>query len=400
MSSASSSGLSIKRIAAYQQYSVPLVIVSETAQQTALALQEALIRESLERGLHVVAVCMESLASADIAQRAKVSLVDKRLSPEEFTAACSQAANFSSQIDFLQLENEINKHIAEAASSSRGSSSDGGVLVVFDSLDRLLHSSTVSTLVLLRSIRRALKSDAKSRILARYPRDTFAKQVEGNREAENGPFMAGTLSDLADAAIDVYPLDSLGSWMPGWYSDGRPQPFVSLGQNDPRRGLIRLEHKRQSGKVGYEVASFEISESGLPLFAPVSAAPAPVPLQEEDTRATAPQQPSSKPSINSAKQHLSSQDQKPSDKDNAEKQQPDPTANLSFNLNLTEKQRRDRANVELPYLEAQLADLGVSSNYSNGGSTGGGGGGGGEIHYQMDEEDDWDEDDPDDDLEI
>ncbi|KAJ2799672.1 Elongator complex protein, partial [Coemansia furcata] len=61
----------------------------------------------------------------------------------------------------------------------------------------------------------------------------------------------------------------------------------------------------------------------------------------------------------------------------------DPAANLSFNLNLTDKQRRDKAGVALPYLEARVADVS-----------------GGEIVYQLDDEDDWDEDDPDDDLEI
>ena len=64
--------------------------------------------------------------------------------------------------------------------------------------------------------------------------------------------------------------------------------------------------------------------------------------------------------------------------------QPDPAANLTFDLRLTTKEKRDRANVVLPY-----AQVGVSSSK-----------GAGQIFYQPDEADDFDESDPDDDLDI
>ncbi|KAI8324063.1 hypothetical protein GQ54DRAFT_296360 [Martensiomyces pterosporus] len=406
---ASSNGLSIKRIATYQQYKVPLAILSETAQQTALPLQEALVRESLSRGLYVIVVCTESAVSADIAQSPHVKVIDKRVSLQQITTAGLPPANISSQINFAQLEGEVREHIVRVTTGSgAGGSGYDGILVVFDSLDRLLRESTVSTLVLLRGIRRSMGSVSKSRILARYPRDTFARHTEGGKEAESSPMLASTLCNLADAVIDVYPLESLDSWMPGWYSDGRPRPFVSLGHNDTRRALIRLEHRKQSGKVGLEVSAFEIQDSGMPLFTPISVAASSVAAQDDagDLSATQPPALALAPATSSAGAKASGKDLPSSGSSSTEKQAPDPTANLPFNLSLTEKQRRDKASVELPYLEAQLADLGLSASEGSGVSTAilnsstSSTSNGGEIYYQLDEEDDWDEDDPDDDLEI
>ncbi|KAK3104437.1 hypothetical protein FSP39_002012 [Pinctada imbricata] len=66
----------------------------------------------------------------------------------------------------------------------------------------------------------------------------------------------------------------------------------------------------------------------------------------------------------------------------------DPTANLTFNLSLTDKEKEARSNVVLPYTKQQEID-------SQGNSPGEG-----KIFYQPDEADDFDEEDPDDDLDI
>ena len=60
----------------------------------------------------------------------------------------------------------------------------------------------------------------------------------------------------------------------------------------------------------------------------------------------------------------------------------DPTANLTFNLRLSEEEKRARSRVILPYLEHQ------------------GGKSGPQIFYEADDGDDFDEEDPDDDLDI
>ncbi|KAF9168333.1 Elongator complex protein [Actinomortierella ambigua] len=63
-----------------------------------------------------------------------------------------------------------------------------------------------------------------------------------------------------------------------------------------------------------------------------------------------------------------------------ESQTVDPTANLSFNLNLTEEQRKAKSETVLPYLKTQESS--------------------GAIYYEPDAGDDFDDDDPDDDLTI
>lgn len=69
-----------------------------------------------------------------------------------------------------------------------------------------------------------------------------------------------------------------------------------------------------------------------------------------------------------------------------ETKQPDPAANLTFNLTLTDKEKDARSQVKLPY----TYDLNRQDDTV----------GEGKIFYQPDEADDFDEEDPDDDLDI
>ncbi|KAJ1734147.1 hypothetical protein LPJ61_001222 [Coemansia biformis] len=335
-------GLAIQRIAAHQHYAAPLVVLSDTPRQAALPLLEAMVRESLGRGLRIVAVCVERRPSADIARQRGVTLVDHRPAPERVA---------SGPADLAALERDI-RHAIRATDAAAAAGS--GVVVVFEDLQPLLDASRVATLALLRSIRCAVQAVPQSRVLARTA-----------DSAAGAALAANALRSIADAVIETYPLDALRTWMPGWYSDGRPASLVSVGDNDCRRCLVRLEHKKQSGKVGHELSMFEADEQLRPKFALVhtqTAAPAPGLL---DSSASGGAGAAAGPSVN-----------------------------LPFSLGLTEKQRQDKAGVELPYLQAQLAEAGISGLHTAGG------GGGGEIHYQLDAEDDWDEDDPDDDLEL
>ncbi|KAJ2799197.1 hypothetical protein H4R21_003637, partial [Coemansia helicoidea] len=216
----------------------------------------------------------------------------------------------------------------------------------------LLDASPAAALAFIRRIRSALLPLPRSRLLVRAADATAGRPLDGN-----------ALRSMADAVVDVYPLDALRTWLPGWYSDGRAAPLVAVGDNDCRRCLVRLEHRKQLGKIGHELALFETDKQLRPVF---SAVPIAEPAAQPATSAAGDSGPSLPPAEG-------------------------PPAGLPFNLGLTDKQRQDRANVELPYLQAQLADASISEPRPAAG---------GEIHYQPDAEDDWDEDDPDDDLEI
>lgn len=67
----------------------------------------------------------------------------------------------------------------------------------------------------------------------------------------------------------------------------------------------------------------------------------------------------------------------------------DPTANLSFNLSLTDEQRKTKESLVLPYMKAQNLEVSVDEEKK-----------GGLIYYDPDAADDFDDEDPDEDLDI
>ena len=75
--------------------------------------------------------------------------------------------------------------------------------------------------------------------------------------------------------------------------------------------------------------------------------------------------------------------------------EPDPTANLTFDLRLSSKEKEDRSKVILPYTSVRDGVGVVSGQSSSHAQTGSG-----QIYYQPDDVDDFDESDPDDDLDI
>ena len=75
--------------------------------------------------------------------------------------------------------------------------------------------------------------------------------------------------------------------------------------------------------------------------------------------------------------------------------EPDPTANLTFDLHLSSKEKEDRSRVVLPYT-AVRDGVGVASGLPASHTPTGSG----QIYYQPDDVDDFDESDPDDDLDI
>ncbi|KAJ2779360.1 Elongator complex protein [Coemansia javaensis] len=327
MAPAAAAGLAIGRIAARQQPAAPLVVVADTPHQTALPLLEAMVREGLACGLAAVVVCVERPLSADIVRRPGVRVVDGR--PAAWRAP--PAAR-----DLPALEQAIRSAVQAAP---------GAVVVAIDDLQPLLDASCAETLALLRNIRRAVRdAPPQSRILARTGHGGHPGAA-----GTQGPDAASALRAVADAAIDAHPLDALATWMPGWYSDGRPLPLVRPASNDSRRCLVRLELKKQSGRVAHELSHFEADDRLRPVFSAVA-------LPAEQAAPASPPAAAALP------------------------------ADVPFSLGLTEKQRQDRAGVELPYLEAQQTTAATAAV--------------GEIHYRLDAEDDWDEEDPDDDLEI
>ena len=135
-----------------------------------------------------------------------------------------------------------------------------------------------------------------------------------------------------------------------------PKPTFSymntMSNRVDRGGLARIEWRKKSGKVQYATEGFYLGSKGLIIV---------------------------------AASQLTGEEPEPEVDMDESIAQPDPTANLSFNLSLTDNQRRAKDNVELPFMKVQQEPTGTS---------------GGHIYYQPDAGDDFDDEDPDDDLDI
>ncbi|ORZ01593.1 Elongator complex protein 5 [Syncephalastrum racemosum] len=126
--------------------------------------------------------------------------------------------------------------------------------------------------------------------------------------------------------------------------------YLTLSSNG-RAAVCDIEWRRKSGKVQYATEGYAfIPGKGLTVHT----------IQDEDEQLQ-------------EDAMIVDKDTKPVEND--------PAANLSFNLTLTETQRRAKDNVVLPYTQQQQ-------------------GGGGQIYYEPDAGDDFDDEDPDDDLDI
>lgn len=125
--------------------------------------------------------------------------------------------------------------------------------------------------------------------------------------------------------------------------------------------IANIMWKRKSGKVLHETNAIRFSRQGIIVTAAAAQE------AEDDT-----------------------------EEDQQEASGPDPTANLSFNLTLTDEQRRAKEKLVLPYLKAQnrgTVEIESSEPAAALPSTG-------TIYYEPDAADDFDDEDPDEDLDI
>ncbi|KAL7334181.1 hypothetical protein PS15p_202987 [Mucor circinelloides] len=124
-------------------------------------------------------------------------------------------------------------------------------------------------------------------------------------------------------------------------------------------GIAHIEWRKKSGKVQYESNGFLLSDNGL--------------LQ-----------------VVAANQLTLEKEEEPEPEAMQVDTKSDPTANLSFNLSLTDEQRKTKENLVLPFMKAQQLEVSVEEEKKSSGL----------IYYDPDAADDFDDEDPDDDLDI
>ncbi|RIB22360.1 Elongator subunit Iki1-domain-containing protein [Gigaspora rosea] len=177
---------------------------------------------------------------------------------------------------------------------------------------------------------------------------SFLKKISSELTSEMNTFRAIA---VYHSDIPTYPINGITESIYE-YSKGA-DTMINVHMNSPECSICVIEHRKKSGKIFYERNKYNIDQSTNDLI---------IQFAKEITN-----------DINA--------------KDN---NNPDPTmANISFNLSLTEEQKKAKNDVILPYtkVQDQYEEKKVDSS-------------GGMIFYEPDANDDFDEEDPDDDLTI
>ncbi|CAG8483553.1 10872_t:CDS:2 [Cetraspora pellucida] len=160
------------------------------------------------------------------------------------------------------------------------------------------------------------------------------------------------LSHFATTTITIKNMEQVRKESVYGYSKG-VDAMVNVHMNSPECSMCAIEHKKKSGKVFYERNVYHVDESTNGLI---------IQFAKEITV----------------------------DSNVKDNNTPEPAiANMSFNLSLTEEQKKTKNDIILPYVKVQ-EQYEEKRNDSSGGI----------IFYEPDANDDFDEEDPDDDLSI
>ncbi|KAI8373396.1 Elongator complex protein 5 [Choanephora cucurbitarum] len=183
--------------------------------------------------------------------------------------------------------------------------------------------------------------------------------------SKSGLTLQNSLTRLASVIIQLEPLKErthfeTQSALTGFIPQDTFSYLTVTSNCTTKGGIAHIEWRKKSGKVQYHSDGFLLNSKGYLDIVPVSQLTGVVEQQPEDTEAMEIDKKS------------------------------DPTANLSFNLSLTDEQRKAKDNLVLPFMKAQQLEVSVEEEKKSGGL----------IYYDPDAADDFDDEDPDEDLDI
>ncbi|KAG0222718.1 Elongator complex protein 5 [Mortierella sp. GBAus27b] len=337
----------------------PFILVKDTLEQSGQILGLELLSNT-PADHAIILVCAETAPErllSLIKGNHRKAVVDCYSNPlgwtEAFQPQSSDAQSSGTPSEFANVTSLVSVNLRNVRKASRTitdiiASQRSNFTIYFDSLSQFLVSSVPDTFSLIRSII-GLLTDS-SRIIAIHHEDV--PDADSFLPDASKPLASNSLAHVATTLITL-----------------KNSEAIRQDQEDLRRGVVaakefayltvhgnawdsavcEIEHKRKSGKVSRETNAYRLeSPTGNLLVVNVWDVVGEMPDVEK--------------------------------LDLQESQTSDPTANLSFNLNLTEEQRRAKNDTVLPYVKTQEST--------------------GAIYYEPDAADDFDDDDPDDDLTI
>ncbi|RHZ86200.1 hypothetical protein Glove_53g22 [Diversispora epigaea] len=235
---------------------------------------------------------------------------------------------------------------------------NSNISLIIESLTPLLLTSVSNTLKFLKKMTKILLSSEESnknnRIIALYHSDIPIYPTNGTVGLLN--INNTLLQQLSMTTIIIKNIEQnrkVSSLSPSF----KDERIVNIYNNIPDSGICIIEHRKKSGKIIYETNAYYVDESTGDLkIQPVNE------INEESK---------------------------------LENTLDPTTANLLFNLSLTDEQKKEKNKVILPYVKIQdqyEANNPLTSLTSTSGT--------GTIYYEPDDADDIDEEDPDEDLNL
>ncbi|PVU95268.1 hypothetical protein BB561_001920 [Smittium simulii] len=227
-------------------------------------------------------------------------------------------------LDFALLFSKIKAILATEKAES---------IVVIDSLERFLLQSVPETIDLLERLKNIIKDKNRLVILHHFEPaeynykslDTTKKNPQNHKSKSFAN--KSMIESMMNVVLTLYSTRHLKLWMmPGWFDDEQqakaqiiPKSVDIISKsptsalyNSAANGLIFMEHKKPAGKIKREICEYFFTNNLISYKFPIIST------------------------------------------DKAPPQEMVELGNdISFNLNLTDKQKEDKDNVYLPYLDAQ-----------------------------------------------
>ncbi|KAF9430779.1 Elongator complex protein [Podila epigama] len=342
----------------------PFILVKDTLEQSGHLLALELLNNS-PKDHNIVLICTETDPTCLVPLvkgNFSISVVDAYANPLGWTS------EFEPSLSSIQVSTKEKNVVVTSVDSislrdvKRASKvltniltkQKNNVTIYFESISPFLAASVSDTFNLIRSVTTFLTDT--SRIIAVHHEDV--PDADAFQPDPSKPFASNSLAHIATTLIAIKSSqmikDEQEDLRRGVVSQ-REFAYLTVHGNAWDSAVCDIEHKRKSGKVAREVFKLFSMTNAYHLGSPTGDI---VVVNVWDVVGDMPDV----------------------EKLDLEESQPDPAANLSFNLNLTEEQRQAKNHTVLPYLKTQESS--------------------GAIYYEPDAADDFDDDDPDDDLTI
>ncbi|KAI8394337.1 Elongator complex protein 5 [Radiomyces spectabilis] len=332
------------------------ILINDSVQFGALPLLTEFTRCSLANNGTVVVLLTETSPTAWLqrfttSDTGRMQIIDAFTDPEGWDEPTTNVPNIHVVRDVRNVMGSLLSTLAEKVQNQPQT------LILIDSLTPLAQISQYQTYQLVKVLE-SLTSDA-CRLVIGYHADIYLPST-------NGIMLQGALNRLASVVLSLEALKEhsyhdtqaalTGFVIQDAFSYMRPtNNVISKG------ALAKIEWRRKSGKVQYETNGFfvDLNSNTLKIVPGSQLTGKEVEEKEESIESDLPQG----------------------------------MANLSFNLSLTEEQKKAKENLVLPYMKVQNADaysIEVDQTKKAEGT----------IYYEPDAADDFDDEDPDDDLDI